>query len=76
MLETKEVLQHHLDAFGAKDIDALMIYYTEDSIILTQDGQVYGLDNLRVFFINLFQQMPNIMDGFELFWCEVKDDVA
>jgi hypothetical protein len=46
-MTTKVVLEHHLNAFGAKDIDEVMKDYTEESTLFW-DGEVHhGLDELR-----------------------------
>jgi hypothetical protein len=37
---TKEVLDHHLRAFGAGDLDAMLSDYATNAIMFTPDGSV------------------------------------
>ena len=48
--QTAAILTHHLEAFGAGDVDRLLSDYTEDSVIITPDGVLRGLDQLRPLF--------------------------
>lgn len=54
----KEVLMHHLTAFGNNDLDAILEDYTEESEISTVDGIIRGLDHIREFFAEIFKAIP------------------
>ncbi len=58
-MSTQAVLDHHLESFGAGDVDELLKDYTEDSVFISPDGRLTGLDALRMayegFFSGLFQ---------------------
>ena len=48
-MSTESVMDHHIDALLAEpfDIEEVMKDYTEDSTLITPNGAVSGLDNLR-----------------------------
>jgi ketosteroid isomerase-like protein len=49
-LDTKSVLDHHLAALTSGDADGVLEDYTEESVLMTADGTVRGLDALRTTF--------------------------
>lgn len=53
-MDTEAVVNHHLHAFGAGDVDEILVDYTEDSILMTPDATITGLDGLRAAFAGLF----------------------
>lgn len=53
-MATKDVLDHHLAAFGAGDVDEIMKDYADDSVLLTVDGAIRGRDALREAFAGFF----------------------
>jgi ketosteroid isomerase-like protein len=55
---TSEVLNHHLTAFGANDLDEILKDYTEESEVLTPDGPLKGLVAIRRFFAAYFVTIP------------------
>lgn len=52
--QTIAVVDQRLEAIKAKDIDAMVIAYTEDSVIFTPDGPINGTDNIRKLFDAFF----------------------
>jgi hypothetical protein len=46
--ETQAVVEHHLGAF-AEGIDALMMDYTDESVLISPDGTFTGADEIRGF---------------------------
>jgi len=48
------VLNHHLQAFAAGDVDELLKDYTEQSVLIEPDGTHRGLSELRAFFAPAF----------------------
>jgi ketosteroid isomerase-like protein len=76
-LTTKDVLDHHLEAFAAGDVDEVLKDFTDDSVLLTADGPLRGLDALRPalsdFLSGLFK--PGTYT-FEMDRMEVDGDVA
>lgn len=57
-METKDILNHHLTAFGNNDLDEILKDYSEDSEVLTSDGPLKGLSAIRTFFEKLFVTIP------------------
>jgi len=47
---TRQVLEHHLNAFGAGDLDGILDDYADDSILISPDGALKGKQAIRVFF--------------------------
>lgn len=58
-ITTKEVLMHHLTAFGNNNLDEIMLDYTEKSTVLTQKGELKGLIPIREFFKEMFEIIPS-----------------
>ncbi|RYZ53884.1 MAG: nuclear transport factor 2 family protein [Sphingobacteriales bacterium] len=55
---TREVLIHHLTAFGNNDLDEILKDYTEESEVLTPDGPLKGLVAIHRFFAEYFATIP------------------
>jgi ketosteroid isomerase-like protein len=72
---TKEILIHHLTAFGNNDLDEIMKDYTEESEVLTPNGPLKGLAAIRQFFADYFIAIPTGSD-FELKQMIVTHQVA
>lgn len=53
-MSTEAVLNHHLEAFSAGDVDEAMKDYTEDSVLIMPDVTLKGLDGIRAAFSELF----------------------
>ncbi len=49
-MSTEDVLNHHLQSFGAGDVDETMKDYTDDSVLMTPDGALTGLGEIRAAF--------------------------
>ncbi len=56
--KTKEVLEHHFQAFKQNDLDAVMADYTEESVMVTPDRTATGLTGIRENFTGAFQVLP------------------
>lgn len=55
---TKEILNHHLTAFGNNDLEEIMKDYTEESEVLTSNGLLKGLNKIKDLFKELFVTIP------------------
>ena len=53
---TDEVLNHHLQSFGAGDLKEILADYTEESAIITTAGVLRGLSQLPSFFEPMFAE--------------------
>jgi ketosteroid isomerase-like protein len=72
---TREVLNHHLNAFGSNDLHEILKDYTEESQVLTPNGPLRGLAAIRTFFEDFFAQIPTGSE-FEMKQLSVVDNVA
>jgi ketosteroid isomerase-like protein len=72
---TREVLNHHLTAFGGNDLDEILKDYTEESQVLTPAGPLKGLAAIHTFFGDFFAQIPTGSE-FEMQQLSVVDNVA
>ena len=63
---TEKVLDHHLKAFGDRDITAILADYTEDSVLLTPDGPIKGSEQLRPLFEAFFADFAKPGAVFEM----------
>ena len=73
---TAQVLDHHLTAFGGLDMDAILSDYTDESVILTPDGAVKGLAEIRSAFEGLFAEFGKPGMTFEMHQKIIEDNVA
>lgn len=49
---------HHLIAFGDNNLDEILKDYTEESVIMTPNGSIKGLTEIREFFAAFFVIIP------------------
>ncbi len=54
MVDTATVIAHSIDAFIARDIDAVMSDYAEGAILITPAGTFAGLESIRAHIIEAF----------------------
>jgi len=47
---TRQVLEHHLAAFGVGDLEGILSDYADDSIMISPDGPLKGRAAIRGFF--------------------------
>jgi ketosteroid isomerase-like protein len=74
-ITTKEVLMHHLTAFGDNKLDEIMLDYTEQSTLLCDKGALKGLDKIRQFLEEMFRLIPSGSE-FEMKQLTINDNVA
>jgi ketosteroid isomerase-like protein len=51
VLGTREVLDHHVQALGRGDVDAILDDYTEESVLMVQEAALKGLVAIRAAFV-------------------------
>jgi pimeloyl-ACP methyl ester carboxylesterase/ketosteroid isomerase-like protein len=54
----EQTLMHHLIAFGDNNLDEILKDYTEESVIMTPNGSIKGLTEIREFFKDFFAVIP------------------
>ena len=74
---TEGVLNHHLESVETKNLDAIMQDYDEDSILVTPDVSIEGLDGIRGFFEAFLPGLtPGIMANFAVDRAAIHDELA
>jgi ketosteroid isomerase-like protein len=73
---TEEVLQHHLDALAAQDIEAVLSDYADDASLVGPDVTVTGSVALHDFFTEILKAMPGITDALSIDRTEIVGEVG
>ena len=63
---TASVLKHHLDAFGAQDLEGVLSDYTDESILITPDGTIRGREGLKALFEGMMAEFGQPGSSFEM----------
>jgi ketosteroid isomerase-like protein len=50
MKSTKEIIDHHLKAFGERDLEGVLSDYGPNAVFFTQNGPLHGADAIRPLF--------------------------
>ena len=58
MTTTADVLTHHIEAMGAGDGEAILSDYADDATLLTPNGVINGIDDIKTFFDGFMAQTP------------------
>ena len=56
MPSTRDVLDHHLQCFGAGDLEGTIADYAADAALLTPDGALRGVPAIREFFARAYAE--------------------
>jgi|SRR6185436_14241208 len=74
---SRQVIEHHLSAFGAGDLDGVLSDYTNDSILISPDGALKGTQAIRGFFEGVLASLfkPGTYE-FTMDTMHVADDVV
>lgn len=73
---TKQVLEHHWNAFKANDLEGTMADYTEESVLITPDKTYKGLAEIRENFVSAFAAFPKDSTTMRLQKSIVQQDVG
>jgi hypothetical protein len=64
---TKATVDNHLQAFFRKSVDGVVQDYAKDSILITSDGPIRGLSEIRNFFKTFIETMPaGFLEAFKM----------
>lgn len=74
--KTREVLEHHWEAFKGNDLEAVMADYTEESVLITPDTTYRGLIEIRENFMLAFEAFPKNQSTLKLNKTVVEKDLA
>lgn len=75
-LGTEDILNQHLGAFGALDIEALMTHYTEDSVIMLPGATLSGTDQIRGAFLAFIEEFSKPGMSFDLTYATTHGNIA
>ncbi len=71
------VLEHHLQAVGAGNLDEIVADYTADAVIYTVNGPVRGTAEIRDFFAILPDLLPpGFWENFKMVRQDVEGEIA
>ena len=71
----KEILTHHLTAFGSNELEEILKDYTKESTVITPAGIVKGLSAIKDFFAGYFILIPT-GSAFEMKQLAVTENAA
>ena len=60
MTSTKDVLDHHLKAFGERDLNDVLSDYAPDAVFFTQRGPLRGGEAIRPLFQALIAELKRL----------------
>jgi hypothetical protein len=73
---TQEVLDHHLMAFDAGDVDMILSDYAPDAVMMTPEGAVRGHEQIRPVLQRLLDDVFGCCTSFEMIRQVVEGEVA
>ena len=73
---TQAVLNHHLEAFGTADMDAILSDYTDSSVLLFNDVKLTGTAEIKGLFVALFDEFGKPGMNFEMLQMQVDGRLA
>lgn len=74
--KTKEVFEHHFKSFSENDIEATMMDYTEESVVITPTGSFSGLAAIRKNLEGALKMFPKEITTSKVVNTTIKNDVA
>ena len=76
MATTTEVVQHHLQSFGAGDLDGILSDYAPDALLFTPEGTLRGPAAIRALFVAMLEEFSKPSSDFKLQQKQVDGDHA
>lgn len=75
--QTEKTLLHHLQAFRAGDVDAIMADYPADAMLITPHGVLKGHEQIRALFTQIFTDMfPPDSTSLEILQQVIEGEIA
>lgn len=75
-MSTESVLEHHLESLTKGDLESIMADYREESVVITPDGPLRGLKDIRRLFSKIVDVMMPPGSDIEIVRKEVEGDIA
>jgi hypothetical protein len=63
---SKNVVMNHLNSFLNNDLNAVVSDYTDESVLITQEGTYRGIEAIKSFFVGLIVHFPKKQSKFDL----------
>jgi ketosteroid isomerase-like protein len=76
MATTTEVVQHHLQSFGAGDLGGILSDYAPDALLFTPEGTLRGPAAIRTLFVAMLEEFSKPGSDFKLQQKQVDGDHA
>ena len=76
MTLTTDVLNRHLQCFGASDLDGILADYAPDAVLFTPHGVLKGTDAIKPLFKVMFAEFGKPGTSFELKQQSIEGDYA
>ena len=76
MTTTQTVLEHHLQCFGAGDLDGILSDYAPDAVLFTQNGPLAGVEAIKPLFVAMIAEFGKPGASFEMQHQSVEGDYA
>jgi ketosteroid isomerase-like protein len=76
MISTHDVLDHHLDCFGRRDLDGILADYSSAAVMFTPDGPLKGPAAIRPLFQVIFAEFGKPGASFAMKHRSVEGDCA
>ena len=66
----EEVFNHHAQALGAEDLDAIMMDYANTATLISPSGVLRGKEAIRTFFAELLRALPQAQWGVKTIYAD------
>ena len=76
MASAEEVFRHHLEVFGAGDLDQILSDYTDESVVMYEDRVARGREEIREFFHHWIDNLLPPGCRFDLERLEATEDLV
>jgi ketosteroid isomerase-like protein len=73
---TQDILNHHLQAFGAGDLSGVLEDYTDDAILITPDAVLRGPQQMAPFFQAFFAEFAKPGASFSMGSTAIEGETA
>ncbi len=74
-MSTESVVNHHLEAVMAGDVDGIMSDYSDDAVFFHQQGTAKGSSEIRAFVESLGDALAAMIPNFEMVTQDAQGDV-
>ena len=74
--QSKAIIDHHLQAFMDANIDEFMKDYTDDSVLITNDTVVRGIESIKGLVSGMMQLFPKESSTIEIDKMVVEDELV